>query len=251
MKKMREFLFVCLIFTLNNYVVCQVKGSKTTYLVTYSDVTSNKLFTDSIAFEFKETRWFMQKKQSEIVFQYYSNITKVEDFYLRHPLKAKKNRFIKNVAKRERGKKGWSNYSVYDSSEISGYINNDLEFWTHSPRSNYFANCQVAPLIEIKKDQLVLNGQWMSRIPIVRGYPNNQEFIGNLFNTYRVIGKKEFVFRDLPIDCWEIKGVGVHDNLGESTTTFLYNEQMGIMSVHFEFYDSSSILLTILNRSMQ
>jgi hypothetical protein len=57
------------------------------------------------------------------------------------------------------------------------------------------------------------------------------------------------MFQDKMIECWEINAIGTHDNLGISTTTFYYNEAIGILEVLYEFYDDSSIKLSILNTS--
>lgn len=246
---MKLIIILILIWFIKCDIFSQNQELEFIYSVKFENSLECKNVTDSIVFIYKTKSWFLQKSQKEVDFIYLTDENSVEAYFENHPLSAERERFIKNRKKREQGKKGWDNYTVYDSLETTGYVDNDSIFWTHSPRNNQFAKCQVAPLIEVKKKELQINASWHSRIPIYKGFPNNKEFIGTLECVYEVLSKKDIIFGDKITECWEIKATGTHDNLGISTTTFCYNEAIGILEVLYEFYDESSIKLLILDTS--
>jgi hypothetical protein len=47
------------------------------------------------------------------------------------------------------------------------------------------------------------------------------------------------------IICWEIRAVAEHTKLGMSTTTYLFNKQIGVLSIEYQFYDRSSVTLLL------
>lgn len=237
------FLLLFVLSTLPN-LLAQFKGYSLTYLSTYQD-TSGLQIIDSLIIEFDTIAWKFQDKQNQLRFNYFSNSSDIEKYYKAHPLAAERTRFAKNIEKRDKGKQSWANYTVLDTFEISGYIANDSVFLMHSPRSNQYAKCQVAPLVEVHLQNLSEDSKWESKLIVMKGYPNNEEFIGSLNCEYKVIGEKQYLYQNNTISCWEIRAVAKHTKLGMSTTTYLFNKQIGVLSIEYQFYDRSSVTLLL------
>lgn len=239
-------VFFSLLFVLSSLpnASAQIKGQTFTYLSSYQDSSGLRII-DSLMIAFDTSAWKFQDKQNQLRFNYFSNSLDIEKFYKAHPIAAERNRFEKNSAKRDKGKKSWGNYTVLDSVEVSGYIANDSIFLMHSPRSNQYAKCQVAPLVEVHLQQLSEGSEWDSKLIILKGYPSNEEFIGSLDGKYKVIGKKEILYKNNMISCWEISAVANHTKRGKSSITYLFNEKIGVLSIDYQFYDQSSITLLL------
>lgn len=240
MKDFLKLLFL-IFFTVSSNA--QLSGKSFVFSSVYKDSINTIEIHDSIRMQFNVSGWIMQKSQNELLFHYYSNSEDIEEYYSFHPLESEYTRFIKNRNKRDQGKKRWKNYTVYDSEELTGYVENDSLIWMHSPRNNQYAKCQVAPLFEVHKNQLTLNSSWTSRLIIFKAFPNNQDFQGNLDCSYVVNSKKEIIYNNKEISCWEIIATGTHVSLGASKTTFLYNETYGLVQITYHFYDGSSLEL--------
>jgi hypothetical protein len=241
---MRVFFSLLFVLSYLPNASAQIKGQTFTYLSTYQDSSGLRII-DSLMIAFDTSAWKFQDKQNQLRFNFFSNSLNIEKFYKAHPLAAERIRFEKNCAKRDKGKKSWENYTVLDSVEVSGYIANDSIFLMHSPRSNQYAKCQVAPLVEVHLQQLSEGSEWDSKLIILKGYPNNEEFIGSLDCEYKVIGEKQYLYKNNTISCWEIRAVAKHIKLGMSTTTYLFNEQIGVLSIEYQFYDRSSVTLLL------
>lgn len=241
---MRVYFSLLFVLSIGPTFLAQFKGHSFTYLSTYQD-TSGLQIIDSLIIDFDTSAWKFQDKQNQLRFNYFSNSSEIEKYYKSHPLAAERIRFEKNSAKRDKGKKSWANYTVLDSFEVSGYIANDSVFLMHSPRSNQYARCQVAPLVEVHLQQLSKGLEWDSKLIILKGYPSNEEFIGSLYCNYKVNGQEEIMYQNRMVNCWEITAVANHPKLGRSTTTYLFNEKIGILSLEFKFYDKSSITLLL------
>jgi len=244
MKDFLKLLFLIFYTVSSN---AQLSGKSFVFSSVYKDSINTIEIHDSIRMQFNVSGWIMQKSQNELLFHYYSNSEDIEEYYSFHPLESEYIRFIKNRNKRDQGKKRWRNYTVYDPEELTGYVETDSMLWVHSPRNNQYAKCQVAPLIEVHKNQMNVNASWINRIAIYKGFPNNKEFIGTLECVYKVLGKKEIMFQEKMIECWEIKATGTHTSLGLSTTTILYNETLGVLQINYHFYDGSSVEMLLLN----
>jgi hypothetical protein len=241
---MKDFLIFSFLMLLTLSSNAQQSGKSFVFHSVYKDTVNNIEIHDSLRMQFNVSSWIMQKSQNELLFHHYSNSEDIEEYYSFHPLESEYLRFINNRNKRDQGRKRWRNYTVYDPNEISGYIENDSLIWMHSPRNNQYAKCQVAPLIEVHKNQLSLNSTWTSRLIIFKAFPNNKEFQGNLDCMYVVNSKKEIIYNKNEISCWEIIATGTHVSLGASKTTFLYNETYGLVQITYHFYDGSSLELT-------
>lgn len=242
---MRVFFSLLFVLSYLSNASAQIKGQTFTYLSSYQDSAGLQII-DSLMIHFDTSAWKFQDKQNQLRFNYSSNSLDIEKFYNAHPLAAERIRFEKNSAKRDKGKKSWENYTVLDSVEVSGYIANDSIFLMHSPRSNQYAKCQVAPLVEVHMQHLSEGSEWGSRLTILKGYPSNEEFMGSLDCKYKVSGKKEIMYQNRMVNCWEIRADARHSKLGMSTTTYLFNEQIGVLSIAYQFYDQSSITLKLL-----
>lgn len=241
---MRVFFSLLFVLSYLPNLLAQFKGHSFTYLSTYQD-TSGLQIIDSLIIDLDTSAWKFQDKQNQLRFNYFSNSSDIEKYYKAHPLAAVRTRYETNSAKKDKGKKSWENYTVLDSIEVSGYIANDSIFLMHSPRSNQYAKCQVAPLVEVHLRHLSEGSEWDSKLIILKGYPSNEEFIGSIDCRYKVSGKKEIMYQNSMVNCWEIRAEGNHSKLGISTTTYLFNEKIGVISIEYQFYDQSSITLLL------
>jgi hypothetical protein len=219
------------------------------YSSVFTDSSKMIQISDSLTFQFTDSLWFFDRNQHKMRIEYHiSEPETIDKFISIHPLSASKIRILKNLKKKTQ-KQRFKNYRWYDLKETTGFIDNDSVFWMHSPRSNQFIYCQVAPLIEIEKKSLFEGSKWETQLIIFKGFPSNEEFVGELKSEYTVTKKTQYNFLGENIECWEIKGIGNHSKLGISSTTFLYNSAFGILQIHYHFFDKTEILLKLQSTS--
>ncbi|MCH6199522.1 hypothetical protein MMU07_08030 [Aquiflexum sp. LQ15W] len=189
--------------------------------------------------------WVYQKKQKELEISYYPDSLNLEKFM--HPFAAERKRIAKGKSNRAQGKKRWENYTWITKSETTGFIENDSLIWLHPPRSNQYQYTYLSAYPEVLLKELRIGGNWKSQLFIARGFPNNKEFVGNVINDFKVNGLvSDSVGEKSITNCWEIESVDTHSILGESRSTFIFDEKYyGFIRMEFEYYNKIKIVFKL------
>ncbi|MFT6851385.1 MAG: hypothetical protein ACJATA_002206 [Sphingobacteriales bacterium] len=190
--------------------------------------------------------WVLQsKKQTELEILYEPDSINLEKFI--HPYQAERNRISKGKSNRIKGKRGWDNYTWIDKSEITGYVENDSLIWLHPPRHNQYKYAYLSAYPEVRLKELKIGGHWKNLLLIRRGYPSNKEFVGNVINDFKVIGVvSDSVGGKSIANCWKIESIDTHSKLGESHSTFIFDEKYyGFIKMEFEYYNGIKIIFRL------
>jgi hypothetical protein len=188
---------------------------------------------------------FQSKKQTELEILYEPDSINLEKFI--HPYQAERNRIAKGKSNRIKGKRGWDNYTWIGKSEITGKVENDSILWLHPPRGNQYKYTFLTAYPQVEFKELKIGGSWKSNILIMKGYPSNKEFVGTVMNNFSV---KEIVSDTVAgkiIDsCLRIESIDTHSELGESKSTFIFDEKYyGFIRMEFEYYNGIKIIFRL------
>ena len=84
-------------------------------------------------------------------------------------------------------------------------------------------------------------------VTIMKGYPNNEEFVGSVTNNFIVTGNvSDTVSGEIIEDCWLIESTDIHSKLGESKSMFIYDEKYyGFIRMEFEYYNGIKIIFRL------
>jgi hypothetical protein len=250
MKKSKLFFFL-LIFT-SSTLVAQ-NNSKIfdvtkvfVYEALFIEKNGDTLTKEKLVLKGSDKPWVFQKKiQTELEILYEPDSINLEKFI--HPYQAERNRIAKGKLNRIKGKRGWDNYTWIEKSEITGKIENDSILWLHPPRGNQYQYTYLTAYPQVEFKELKIGGSWKSKILIMRGYPSNKEFVGTVMNNFNV---KEIVSDKVAgkiIDtCWRIESIDTHSELGESKSTFIFDENYyGFIRMEFEYYNGVKIIFRL------
>jgi hypothetical protein len=250
MKKIKLFFFL-LIFTRSNLVA--QNNSKIfdatkvfVYEALFIEKNGDTLTKEKLVLKGSDKPWVFQKKiQTELEILYEPDSNNVEKFI--HPYQAERNRIAKGKLNRIKGKRGWDNYTWIEKSEITGKVENDSVIWLHPPRGNQYQYTYLSAYPEVQFKELKIGGKWLSNVLIMRGYPSNEEFVGKVTNNFSVKGIVSDTVSGKVIDsCWQIESIDIHSKLGESRSTFIFDEKYyGFIRMEFEYYNGIKIIFRL------
>lgn len=185
--------------------------------------------------------WVYQKTQRQLEIAYFPDSLNLERFL--HPFASERKRIAKGKSNRAKGKKRWDNYTWMTKKETTGFIENDSVIWLHPPRSNQYQYTYLSAYPEVQFRELKTGGNWKSQLFIMRGFPNNEEFVGDVVNDFKVRGLvTDRVGEKTIANCWKIESVDTHSVLGESRSSFVFDEKYyGFVRMDFEYYNKMKI----------
>lgn len=250
MKKIKLFFFL-LIFTSSN-LVAQNKSKifdvtkVFVYEALFIEKNGDTLTKEKLVLKGSDKPWAFQKKiQTELEILYEPDSINVEKFI--HPYQAERNRIAKGKSNRIKGKRGWDNYTWIEKSEITGKVENDSVIWLHPPRGNQYKYTYLSAYPEVYLKELKIGGNWRSMVTIMKGYPNNEEFVGTVTNNFIVKANlSDTVSGEIIENCWLIESTDIHSKLGESKSIFIFDEKYyGFIRMEFEYYNGIKIIFRL------
>lgn len=123
-----------------------------------------------------------------------------------------------------------------------GVIEDGRRVWMHPLRENQYVLTEVAPFPEAMLP--LREGQtWKSQLFI---YEAMGSFEGKLSSSYAVMGQTTAQTPEGERPCWEIFATGLHDGLGRSSVTFLFDEDMGFVSMDYRFFNGRRLVLQLV-----
>lgn len=127
----------------------------------------------------------------------------------------------------------------------SGLIETDSLIWLHPFRGNQYAYTEVAPFPEVKISKLQVGTSWDGGVlAILLGWGGLK---GKVTHNYQVLANSKIKWNNKELlDCWEIKGTGLHDKLGESTVNFVYQKEVGFLTMDYHFYNGYRIVFSLV-----
>jgi len=216
-----------------------------TYEAFFIEKSGDTLTKEKLVLKGNDKPWLFQKKtQTELEVFYQPDSSALVNFI--HPLKAERNRIARNTVK-SKTKRSWANYTWLSKKEITGKIENDSVIWFHPPRSNQYIYTYLSAYPEVCFKELKIGGNWRSMVTIMKGYPNNEEFVGSVTNNFIVTGNvSDTVSGEIIEDCWLIESTDIHSKLGESKSMFIYDEKYyGFIRMEFEYYNGIKIIFRL------
>lgn len=214
------------------------------YEALFIEKNGDTLTKEKLVLKGSDKPWVYQKKQTELEMLYEPDFKGLESFI--HPNKAWQDRRVKNTLK-SKTKKSWANYTWTNKKEITGKIENDSVIWFHPPRTNQYVYTYLTAYPEVQLSQLKIGGNWKSKVIILRGYPSNEEFVGSVESDFKVGGLVSDSIDGRSIsDCWKIVSTDTHSKLGESKSTFIFDEKYyGFIRMEFEYYNGIKIIFRL------
>jgi hypothetical protein len=246
----KYFFFVFLILISNNLMAQNDvkifdKKKVFTYEALFIEKSGDTLTKETLVLKGNDKPWMFQKKtQTELEIFYEPDSSALVNFV--YPLKAERNRISRNIVKSKK-KKSWANYTWLLKKETTGKIENDSILWFHPPRSNQYVYTYLSAYPEVYIKELKIGGNWRSMVTIMKGYPNNEEFVGTVTNNFIVKGKvSDTVSGEMIEDCWLIESTDIHSKLGESKSVFIFDEEYyGFIRMEFEYYNGIKIIFRL------
>jgi hypothetical protein len=223
-------------------------SSKTfVYDVYFIEANRDTLTKEILKMKGSDKPWkYQKKKQTELVIFYEPDFEGLKNFT--HPLKAWEEIRRKRLLKSKRKKaEYWKNYTGFYESEITGKVENDSLIWLHPPRENQYKYTYLSAYPEVQFKELKIGGNWKNKLFILRGYPSNKEFVGTIINNLSVKDIVSDTVSGKIIDnCWRIESIDVHSELGESKSTFIFDEKYyGFIRMEFEYYNGIKIIFRL------
>lgn len=123
-----------------------------------------------------------------------------------------------------------------------GVIEDGRRVWMHPLRENQYVLTEAAPFPEAKLP-LREGLTWKSQLFI---YKVMGSFEGTLTCSYAVMGQTKAPTPEGERPCWEIYATGLHDRLGRSSVTFLFDEDMGFISMDYRFFNGRRLFLQLV-----
>jgi hypothetical protein len=245
-----NFFFIFLILISNNLMAQNDvkifdKKKVLTYEALFIEKSGDTLTKETLVLKGNDKPWMFQKKtQTELEIFYEPDSSALVNFV--YPLKAERNRISRNIVKSKK-KKSWANYTWLLKKETTGKIENDSILWFHPPRSNQYVYTYLSAYPEVYIKELKIGGNWRSMVTIMKGYPNNEEFVGTVTNNFIVKGKvSDTVSGEMIEDCWLIESTDIHSKLGESKSVFIFDEEYyGFIRMEFEYYNGIKIIFRL------
>lgn len=247
------FLFVILVFIGNVKAQRELEIFNQKKVFTYDaffiEKSGDTLTKEILVLKGNENPWQFQKTQTELEIFYEPDSSALVSFV--YPLMAERERIKRNLSK-AKTKKSWANYTWLMMKETTGKIENDTILWFHPPRSNQYIYTYLSAYPEVRFNELKIGGNWQSKISIVKGYPNNEEFVGTVTNNFVVKDKLTTTVAGNSIEnCWLIESSDIHSKLGESFSTFVFDEKYyGFIRMEFEYYNGIRIILNLKEVTM-
>jgi hypothetical protein len=251
----KSHLTIFILFLLGNNILAQKElrifdqKKVFTYDAFFIEKSGDTLTREILVLKGNEDPWQFQKTQTELEILYKPDSSALVNFI--YPLKAERERITRNLAK-SKTKKSWANYTWLMTKETTGKIENDTIIWLHPPRSNQYIYTYLSAYPEVRFNELKIGGNWQSKISIVKGFPNNEEFIGTVTNNFIVKDKLTITVAGNSIEnCWIIESSDKHSKLGESYSTFMFDEKYyGFIRMEFEYYNGVKIILNLKEVTM-
>ncbi len=127
----------------------------------------------------------------------------------------------------------------------SGLIETDSLIWLHPFRGNQYAYTEVAPFPEVKISKLQVGKCWNGgELSIQFGWGGLK---GKVIDNYQVIGNSQISWNNKELrDCWEIKATGIHNKLGESTVNYIFQKEVGFLTMDYHFYNGYRIVFSLV-----
>jgi hypothetical protein len=212
----------------------------------FIEANGDTLTKEKIIFKDIDEKWTkIGVNQTKLKIIYKPDSLNLEKFI--HPLEGFRKRIAKGKLNRANGKRGWSNYTWIDQDEVTGIVENDTLIWFHPPRSNQYKYTYLSAYPEIRFSELKPGGNWKSKLLIMRAFPSNEEFVGSIINDIKVIGttSDSVGIKLIPI-CWKIESIDAHSKLGNSKSTFIFDEKYyGFIRMEFEYYNGVKIIFRL------
>jgi hypothetical protein len=247
------FLFVILVFIGNIKAQRELEIFNQKKVFTYDaffiEKSGDTLTKEILVLKGNENPWQFQKTQTELEIFYEPDSSALVNFV--YPLKAERERIKRNLSK-AKTKKSWANYTWLMLKETTGKIENDTILWLHPPRSNQYIYTYLSAYPEVRFNELKIGGNWQSKISIAKGFPNNEEFVGTVTNNFIVTDNLTTTVAGNSIEnCWLIESSDKHSKLGESYSTFIFDEKYyGFISMEFEYYNGIKIIFNLKDVTM-
>jgi outer membrane lipoprotein-sorting protein len=249
-------LFFLILFFIGNHILAQkeftIFNEKKvfTYDAFFIEKSGDTLTREILALKGNENSWQFQKTQTELEIFYEPDSSALVNFV--YPLKAERERIKRNLSK-AKTKKSWANYTWLMLKETTGKIENDTIIWLHPPRSNQYIYTYLSAYPEVRFNELKIGGNWQSKISIAKGFPNNEEFVGTVTNNFIVRDylTTTTVAGNSIENCWIIESSDKHSKLGESYSTFIFDEKYyGFIRMEFEYYNGIKIIFNLKEVTM-
>jgi len=241
--KKQIVLFILITLTLNSFSQSAseifAEGKEYNYQVVFILNNGDTLTNEKMIILGKEEKWKYQAKQSVLEYKYFPDTVKLKEYI--DPRSAFQARRIKNLKKKIR-KKSWANYTWIETTEITGMSVDSNVLFIHPPRDNQYAYHYMNAYPEVDFNKLIVGEEWIVKIPIMRGIPNNKEFVGTTINTFQVTEQLTTKFNEKTLDdCWRINITSVHSSKGETSAEYIFSETHGFLKMNYVFYDGVKI----------
>ena len=126
---------------------------------------------------------------------------------------------------------------------MEGIIENEEEIWIHPMRQNQYKFTEVAPFPTIKFT-LNIGKSWESTVNIFEGYGewDNKSVVSN----YEITGQVEFKYKNKLFNCWIIYAEAIFED-GNSSLELLFNENLGIVKMKYQNYESEELVIELID----
>ena len=215
------------------------EGKEYNYQVVFILDNGDTLTNEKMIMLGKEEKWKYQAKQSVLEYKYFPDTVKLKEYI--DPRTAYQARRIKNLKKKKR-KKSWANYAWIETTETTGKSTDNNVLFIHPPRDNQYAYHYMNAYPEIDFNKLIVGGEWIVKTSIMRGIPNNEEFVGTTINTFKVTEQLTTKLNEKILDdCWRIEIISIHSIKGETSAEYIFSESHGFLKMNHVFYDGVRI----------
>jgi hypothetical protein len=237
-------LFILITFSINSFAQNAsdifAEGKEYIYQVVFIKADGDTLTNEKLVMLGKDEEWKYQKTQTLIEYKYFPDSLALKEYI--DPRAAYQKRRIKNLKKKAKGKRGWDNYTWIETEETTGKGTKNNVLFIHPPRDNQYAYHYMSAYPEIDYNKLKVGGKWIVKVPVLRGIPSNEEFVGTRIDTFQVTEKLSMDFKGKTLDdCWRIEITSTHSKKGETSAEYIFSETYGFLKLDFLFYDGVRI----------
>ena len=184
------------------------------YLAIYRDSINNILLQDTIRFlTTKKIKKYLFSANQTIVYWKYTNL--ITDSLL----KTKIHNF------------------TWGKIEKSGAIEDEIGYWIHPPRYNQYWITEIAPFPSVNLP-CEKNKKYQSILGIGK---DCQEWSNLIIKwNYEIVDKVTMKIGLNNYECWVIRSES-ESNLGKSFLVTIFNEKIGFVEFHYNFYNKTKI----------
>ncbi len=140
-------------------------------------------------------------------------------------------------------------YTPFESTDMTGLVENDKNIWFHPPRRSLFKILELNPFPFVKFPVEIGNTwQWTLNIGDQWGDKRWKTWEGSIQNkcTYKVEGLEKIATPFGKLACYTIVATG-ESKVGKTSLKAYFNKQLGFVRLDYSNIDGSTLNLNVIN----